>query len=98
MTTSTIRPAYGTWPLHNSRLRDVVAGMTEEQLAISWVHTRGWAIQRVFTHDVWHTVELNEALGNVGLPQIDIWDQAHRREQRRPVRLPQRYGGWRSPG
>jgi hypothetical protein len=29
-----IRPAYSTWPLYNSRFRDVVSGMTEEQLAI----------------------------------------------------------------
>jgi uncharacterized damage-inducible protein DinB len=40
----------------------------------SWVHTRGSVIQRVFSHDVWHTAEVNEALGNVGLPQIDLWD------------------------
>jgi hypothetical protein len=38
------------------------------------VHTRGWVIQRVFSHDVWHTVEVNESLGNAGLPQIDLWD------------------------
>jgi len=40
----------------------------------SWVHTRGSVIQRVFSHDVWHTAEANEALGNAGLPQIDLWD------------------------
>ena len=39
----------------------------------SWVHTRGWVIQRVFSHDVYHCAELNEALGKVGLPQIDLW-------------------------
>ncbi len=38
-----------------------------------WVHTRGWALQRVFAHDVWHTAEVNEALGRAGLPQIDLW-------------------------
>jgi uncharacterized damage-inducible protein DinB len=164
---ATIRPAYSTWPLYNARLRDAVARMTEEQLAIrptperwplwasighmacqrvfwlcdfagepgaettpftnawdvcpgdedlehvfsadalaealdstfrivegfldrwtiddldeelrrpewddSWVHTRGWVIQRVFTHDVWHAAEMNESLGNAGLPQIDLW-------------------------
>jgi hypothetical protein len=41
--------------------------------AEEWVHTRGWVLQRVFTHDVWHTAELNEALGRAGLPQIDLW-------------------------
>ena len=40
----------------------------------SWVHTRGWVIQRVFSHDVYHTAELNEALGVAGLPQVNLWD------------------------
>ncbi len=39
-----------------------------------WLHTRGSVIQRVFSHDVWHTAEVNEALGNAGLRQIDLWD------------------------
>ncbi len=39
-----------------------------------WVHTRGSVIQRVFSHDVYHCAELNEALGIAGLPQIDLWD------------------------
>ncbi|HET9520868.1 MAG TPA: DinB family protein [Candidatus Limnocylindrales bacterium] len=30
----TIRPAYSMWPQYNRRLRDIVAAMTEEQLAI----------------------------------------------------------------
>ena len=37
-------------------------------------HSRGWVIQRVFIHDVYHVAELNEALGIAGLPQIDLWD------------------------
>ena len=167
MSKLTIRPAYNTWPTYNRRFRDVVAAMTDEQLAIrpsperwplwatvghtacqrvfwlcdfagepgaettpftnaayncpgdddlehvltadalvealdstfrivercldrwtldtldeeirredfgeDWVHTRGWVIQRVFSHDVWHAAELNEALGIAGLPQIDLW-------------------------
>ena len=162
-----IRPAYGTWPEVNRRLRDVVATMTEEQLALrpsperwplwatvghtacqrvfwlcdfagepgadttpftnasfdcpgdddlehvlsaealgaaldatfrivegcldrwtlgmldeeirrkdlgpDWVHTRGWVFQRVFSHDVYHSAELNEALSSAGLPQVDLW-------------------------
>ena len=39
----------------------------------TWAHTRGWVIQRVFAHDLYHTAELNEALGGAGLPQIDLW-------------------------
>ena len=30
----TLRPFYGMWPQYNARLRDVVAAMTDEQLAI----------------------------------------------------------------
>jgi uncharacterized damage-inducible protein DinB len=168
MTNATIRPAYSKWPEYNRRLRDVVAALTDDQLAIqpslarwplwatighlacqrvfwlcdfageagadstsftnaayncpgdddlehvlgadslvealdstfrvvescldrwtlamldeelrrpewddSWVHTRGAVIQRVFSHDVYHTAELNEALGVAGLPQVDLWD------------------------
>jgi len=40
----------------------------------SWVHTRGWVIERVFSHDVSHITELNESLGRAGLPQVDLWD------------------------
>ena len=40
----------------------------------SWVHTRGSVIQRVFSHDVYHSAELNESLGRAGLPLIDFWD------------------------
>jgi hypothetical protein len=168
MTNATIRPAYSKWPEYNRRLSDVVAGLTEEQLALrpspkrwpmwatvghaacqrvfwlcdfagepgaettrftdaghncpgdddlenvlsadqlvealdstfrivescldrwtldmldeeirredygpDWVHTRGSVIQRVFSHDVYHSAELNETLGKAGLPQIDLWD------------------------
>jgi hypothetical protein len=38
-----------------------------------WVHTRGWALERVFTHDVYHCAELNEALTNAGLPPVNLW-------------------------
>jgi uncharacterized damage-inducible protein DinB len=168
MSHATIRPAFSKWPEYNRRLRDVVAAMSGEQLAMrpsperwplwatvghtacqrvfwlcdfagepgaastpftnaayncpgdddlehvlspaqladaldvtfrivegcldrwtlemldeelrrpewdgSWVHTRGSVIQRVFSHDVYHTAELNETLGIAGLPQIDLWD------------------------
>jgi hypothetical protein len=40
----------------------------------SRVHSRGWVIQRVFAHDVYHCSELNETLGRAGLPQVDLWD------------------------
>jgi uncharacterized damage-inducible protein DinB len=165
---TTVRAAYGSWPDGNRRLRDVVATLTDEQLALrpsperwpiwatighvacqriswlcgfagepgaettpfpdalhrcpgdeylepamgagelaealdstfavvercldgwtvdrldeeirrtfgdeTWAHTRGWVIQRVFAHDVYHIAELNEVLGAAGLPQVDLWD------------------------
>jgi DinB superfamily len=40
----------------------------------SWVHTRGAVLQRVFSHDVYHIAELNEALGAAGQTQVDLWD------------------------
>ncbi|HUF58402.1 MAG TPA: DinB family protein [Actinomycetota bacterium] len=53
---ATIRPPYSTWPLYNSRFRDAVRGMTEEQLAIQptperwplWASVGHMACQRVF--------------------------------------------------
>lgn len=53
-------------------------GMLDEEIRRTfgdeeWVHTRGWVIQRVFSHDVWHAAELNEALTVAGLPQLDLW-------------------------
>ena len=51
-----IRPAYSSWPGYQRRLRDVVAAMTAEQLAISptperwpiWASVGHLACQRVF--------------------------------------------------
>ncbi len=35
--------------------------------------TRGWAIQRVLAHDIWHVAELHDALLRTGLVGIDAW-------------------------
>jgi hypothetical protein len=56
MSETTIRPAYSMWPQYNRRLRDVVAAMTEDQLAIRpsperwpiWATVGHTACQRVF--------------------------------------------------
>ena len=53
--------------------------MLDEMIHRRWgteerVHDRGWVLQRVFAHDVYHCGELNEILGAAGLPQIDLWD------------------------
>ena len=51
-----IRPAYSKWPQYNQRLRDVVAGLSDEQLALRptpdrwpiWATIGHTACQRVF--------------------------------------------------
>jgi hypothetical protein len=51
-----IRPAYSSWPQYNQRLRDIVAGLTDEQLAIRpspdrwpmWATIGHTACQRIF--------------------------------------------------
>jgi hypothetical protein len=55
------------------------APMLEEEIrrtfdGSEWVHTRGWVVQRVFAHDLWHMAEVNETLVRNGWPQIDPWD------------------------
>src|SRR5215218_1344905 len=56
MTDPTIRPAFSNWPAYNRALRDVVAGLTAEQLAMQpsperwplWATIGHAACQRVF--------------------------------------------------
>ena len=56
MSEMTIRPAYSKWPEYNRRLREVVAALTGEQLAIRpaperwplWASVGHTACQRVF--------------------------------------------------
>lgn len=38
-----------------------------------WRHTRGFVIDRVHSHDVWHAAEANEILTAAGLPIMDPW-------------------------
>jgi hypothetical protein len=37
------------------------------------VHSRGFAIERVYAHDLWHAAEANEVLTRIGRPVIDPW-------------------------
>lgn len=56
MTSATIRAAYGMWPQYNRRLREVIAAMTDEQLALRpsperwpiWATVGHLACMRVF--------------------------------------------------
>jgi uncharacterized damage-inducible protein DinB len=37
------------------------------------VHTRSSILQRMLTHDAYHSGELSQTLGIAGLPQVDLW-------------------------
>jgi uncharacterized damage-inducible protein DinB len=37
------------------------------------IHTRGSILQRLFTHEAYHSGEFSQTLGIHGLPQIDLW-------------------------
>ncbi len=50
MTMSTIRPFYDMWPQYNRRLREVIAEMTDEQLAVR-PSADGWPIWATVGHD-----------------------------------------------
>lgn len=39
-----------------------------------WTHTRGFVVERVHAHDVWHAAEVNEILAAGGLGIIDPWE------------------------
>jgi len=38
-----------------------------------WMHSRGFVIERVHAHDLWHAAEANEILTRLGRAQIDPW-------------------------
>ena len=54
-----------------------VASLAEEIRHPEWgddrAHTRGFVVQRVYTHDVAHVAELNEALGRAGLALVELF-------------------------
>ena len=74
MTVSTIRAAYEMWPQYNRRLRDVIATMTDAQLAIRpapdllpiWATVGHTAAMRVY----W----LCEVVGEPGAELTPLWD------------------------
>lgn len=49
MSSETIRPAFSNWPMYNQRIRDVVAGLTEEQLALR-ATPGGWPVWAIVGH------------------------------------------------
>jgi DinB superfamily len=49
MTGEAIRPAFSNWPMYNRQVRDVVAGLTEEQLALR-PRPDGWPVWAILGH------------------------------------------------
>jgi uncharacterized damage-inducible protein DinB len=45
----TIRAAFSEWPMYNRRVRDVVAGLTEDQLALA-ASPGGWPVWAILGH------------------------------------------------
>ena len=41
--------------------------------APDWKHTRGFVIERVYAHDLWHAAEANEILTILGREPVDPW-------------------------
>lgn len=57
-----------TWPL------DCLAEIVDRpDFGEEWRHTRGFVLERVHAHDLWHAAEASEILVALGLPPIDPW-------------------------
>jgi hypothetical protein len=62
------------WSLDNWTMESLEEVVAHPEWGADYVPTtRGATLQRSFAHDIWHTAELNEALGTLGLEQIDLW-------------------------
>ena len=57
-----------TWPLDS--LEEVI---DHSDLEEGWRHSRGFVLDRVHAHDLWHAAEASEILTALGLPPIDPW-------------------------
>ena len=68
MPPDSIRPFYDRWPQYNQRLRDVIAAMTDEQLAIHPDRSDGWPIWATVGHTAGMRVYwLCEVVGEPGV-------------------------------
>lgn len=77
MSSTSIRPAYDMWPQYARRLREVVAGMTDEQLAIR-PSTGGSPIWATVGHIAGVRVYwLCDVVGEVGANETPFADVAH---------------------
>ena len=60
--------ALDTWPLDS--LAEVI---DRPDFGEEWRHPRGFVLERVHAHDLWHAAEASEILTAMGLPPIDPW-------------------------
>ena len=78
MTDATIRPAYSNWPMFDKRLRAVVSGLTDEQLAIRPTPVR-WPIWASIGHLACQRVSwLCGFIGEPGAGSTPFPDALHR--------------------
>ena len=56
--------------------RSTPESMAEEFSALGGTHTRQSVITRGLSHDAYHAGEISIALGQQGLPAIDLWSAA----------------------
>lgn len=60
--------ALDTWDVNS--LDEVI---DRSDLEEGWRHSRGFVLDRVHAHDLWHAAEASEILTALGLPSIDPW-------------------------
>ena len=58
----------GTWAL--ASLEEVI---DRPDFGEEWKHTRGFVLERVHAHDLWHAAEASEILTSLGPSPIDPW-------------------------
>lgn len=63
-----VEHALDTWDV--SSLDEVI---DRSDLEEGWRHSRGFVLDRVHAHDLWHAAEASEILTALGLPSIDPW-------------------------
>ena len=63
-----VERALDTWDVDS--LDEVI---DRSDLEDGWRHSRGFVLDRVYAHDLWHAAEASEILTALGLPPIDPW-------------------------
>lgn len=63
-----VERALDTWDVDS--LDEVI---DRSDLEDEWRHSRGFVLDRVYAHDLWHAAEASEILTALGLPPIDPW-------------------------